>query len=127
MNILDEIKKRFSGFKNSLFLLLALIISLRFAGADAESQPLKGRLEYALGLILGIAILGIILGFARIIIRKINRKNEFQTIAPGIDFVSGFKYGVVAGTVILFLVGVLMVKDFLKPVEDIAKGIGLLK
>ena len=47
MNILDEIKKRFSGFKNSLFLLLALIISLRFAGADAESQPLKGRLEYA--------------------------------------------------------------------------------
>lgn len=130
MDWTTELKKRFGGFWNAVFLFSVLLVCLRFAGAEWKAQELGMRLLYALYLVLIVVALGIGVALVKMFITKINppRYSSSNTI-PG-DVAWGLKYGFAVGTIIVFTIGVLMVDDYLGPVKtlfDLVKDIAMKK
>ena len=118
MDWVDEFKKRFGGFWNTILLIAGLVICLRFAGAEWKSEELQERLLFALYLILGIAATGLIWGSATAILSRMG-KTLYSTPSTAAHFISGMKYGVIVGIVVIFSVGLLMVDEYLGPLKEL--------
>jgi hypothetical protein len=114
----DEFKKRFGGFWNTIFLILVLIVCLRFSGAEWKDKELQERLLYALYLVLGVISTGIFFGIGTAVLKRFKRSGYATPNTP-VDFVSGLKYGTVLGTVVVFTIGLLMVDDYLGPIKEL--------
>ena len=118
MDWTDEFKKRFSGFWNTVFLFVGLVVCLRFAGAEWKDRELQERLLFASYLVLGIIGSGILWGLGTALLKRFKRTAYSIANAP-VDFVSGMKYGVILGVIVVFTVGLLMVDDYLGPVKEV--------
>ena len=117
MSFEEELRRRFGGFWNTIFLIVVVVVCLRFAGAEWAGAPLGKRLLVALCLFLGCTGLGIPFSLGRIFAARSKPISGRPTTAESIAW--GLKYGVGTGTVLLVLVGALMVKDFLGPLLDL--------
>jgi hypothetical protein len=114
LSLADQLRGRFGGFWNKVFLILVAIVCLRFAGAEWAGAPLSKRLLVALLLMLGCFGLGIVFGVFRI---AVEHSDPFRHWDECIAW--GLKSGIATASVLLFLVGVLMVKDYLGPLSDV--------
>jgi len=119
MDWVEEFKKRFGGFWNTILLVTGLVICLRFTGAEWKDQALALRLLYALYLVLGVTALGIAWGTAAVILGRVRSGTSFLAPRTASHFVSGMKYGLTVGIVIVFTVGLLMVEDYLGPLKEL--------
>ena len=117
MDWVDEFKKRFGGFWNTVFLIVVLIVCLRFAGAEWKDNELQERLLYALYLVLGVISTGVIFGIGSAILKRFKRSGYSTPNAP-VDFVSGLKHGTVLGAIVVFTIGLLMIDDYLGPIKE---------
>ena len=118
MDWVNELKKKFGGFGNTVFLILGLVVCLRFSGAEWKDRELFDRLLFALYLVLGVILTGIIFGIGTAVLRRFKRTAYSAPNTPA-DFVSGLKYGMVLGTIVVFTVGLLMVDDYLSPIKEL--------
>lgn len=116
MDWVDEFRKRFGGFWNTVFLIAVLIVCLRFAGAEWKDKEFQERLLYALYLVLGVISTGILFGIGSAILKRFKRSGYSDPNAA-VDFVSGLKHGTVLGTIVVFAIGLLMVDDYLGPIK----------
>jgi hypothetical protein len=126
----NELKKRFGGFWNAIFLIAVLVICLRFAGAEWKAEELGTRLLYALYLVLIVAAVGIVVALAKLLLTKFNPPRYSSASTVSADVAWGLKYGIASGTLIVFTIGVLMVDDYLGPVKtlfDLVKDIVMKK
>ena len=112
-----ELNKRFSGGWNSLILVLLVIICLRFSGAEWKDEVLGIRLLYSLYILFAVAGLGIVFASAKVLLIRFGHHTYGYTYSDAIA--GGLKYGVNAGTIIVFAIGILMVDNYLGPVKDI--------
>lgn len=121
MSMESEIRERFSGLWNSFVLLLVIIICLRFSSLELPDAPLSERLWCALHLFLGCLAAGFLLGIMRIFLAF---TNETYTRAPAsANFAKGLKYGVVAGGLLILIVGVLQMDNFLGAFQPILNAL----
>ena len=107
MAFADEIKGRFGGLWNGVLLIVIVVICFRFATAEWGTESLWLRLLYGLYLVLGLLAFGVILA-----VTKLFKSNPAEVAW-------GLKYGIFLGGTFLFLLGCLMVPDFLGPLDDI--------
>jgi hypothetical protein len=115
----EESGGRFGGFRNLVCLVFAAAVCLRFAGAEWAGASLGKRVLVAVYLFLGCLVLGLISAALRVILPLIGSAYDRPTIPESI--VPGLKDGLVGGAILLFLAGILLVKDFLTPLLDFAK------
>jgi hypothetical protein len=113
----EEFQQRFGGLWNTIFLILLVVVCLRFAGAEWTGAPLRTRLLVALYLFLGCVGCGIIFALSRIIV-ALSEPSYSRPSTPE-SIVWGLKYGAATGMVLLILAGILLVKDFLTPLLDL--------
>jgi hypothetical protein len=117
----NEIKTRFGGFWNSLILLLVIIICLRFSSLELAAASLAERMHCAVHLFLGCVAAGILLGILRIFLAF---SNQTYTRAPAsANFAAGLKYGIVAGGLLILIVGILQLNNFLGVFQPMVNGL----
>lgn len=121
MSMESEIRMRFGGFWNSLILLFVIIICLRFSGLEFADEPLIKRIFCALHLFLGCIAAGVLLGILKIFLAF---SNQTYTRAPAsANFVRGLKYGIVAGGLLILIVGILQLPGFLGVFQPMIDGL----
>lgn len=121
MSMESEIKERFGGFWNSLVLLLVIIICLRFTSIGLAEESLMTRVHCAFHLFLGCLAAGIVLGILRIFL---SFSNKTYTRAPAsANFVTGVKYGIVAGGILILIVGMIQLDNFLGPFQPLVDAV----
>lgn len=121
MSFESEVKDRFGGFWNSLVLLLVIIICLRFTSIELAEESMATRVHCALHLFLGCLAAGVVLGLMRIFL---SFSNDTYTRAPAsANFVKGVKFGVVAGGILILIVGVIQLENFLGPFQPILDAV----
>lgn len=119
MDWTNELGKRFGGFWNALFLIVVLVICLRFAGAEWKASALGIRLLYGLYLVLGVFIAGVIFALVKVGLTKFNPSRYSTTSAVPADVAWGLKYGITAGALVVFVIGLLMVDNYLGPLKEV--------
>lgn len=119
MNWSEEIRKRFGGFWNTLFLLVVLVVCLRFAGAEWKARELEVRLLYALYLLLAVVAVGIVAAVTKLGVTKLNPPRYATGSSVAADVVWGLKYGMAAGVALVFTVGLLQVDNYLGPLKEL--------
>ncbi len=121
MSMESEFRTRFGGFWNSLILLFVIIVCLRFANLELAQESLSERVHCAIHLFLGCVAAGILLGILKIFL---SFSNQTYTRAPAsANFVHGIKYGIVAGGLLIFVVGMMQLNNFLGVFQPIANGL----
>ncbi len=121
MSMESEIRTRFGGFWNSLVLLFVIIVCLRFASLELAQESLTARVHCAIHLFLGCLAAGILLGILKIFLAL---SNQTYTRAPAsANFVMGIKYGIVAGGLLILIVGMLQLNNFLGVFQPIITGL----
>lgn len=121
MSMESEIKTRFGGFWNSLILLFVIIVCFRFASLEFAAESISERIHCGIHLFLGCVAAGFLLGILRIFLAF---SNETYTRAPAsANFVSGLKYGIVAGGLLIFIIGIMQLNNFLGVFQPIASGL----
>lgn len=121
MSMESEVRTRFGGFWNSLILLLVIIICLRFSSLEFADENLTKRILCAFHLFLGCIAAGFLLGIFRIFLAF---SNQTYTRAPAsANFTSGLKYGIVAGGLLILIVGMLQLDNFLGVFQPIVTGL----
>lgn len=121
MSMESEIKTRFGGFWNSLILFVVIVICLRFSSLELAAESLGERIHCAIHLFLGCVAAGILLGILRIFL---SFSNQTYTRAPAsANFVSGLKYGIVAGGLLILIVGILQLNNFLGVFQPVINGL----
>jgi hypothetical protein len=117
----NEIKTKFGGFWNSLILLLVIVICIRFSSLELAAASLTERMHCAAHLFLGCVAAGILLGILRIFLAF---SNQTYTRAPAsTNFAAGLKYGIVAGGLLIFIVGILQLNNFLGVFQPMVNGL----
>ena len=117
MNMETEFRAKFGGFWNSLIILLVIIICLRFSNIALADAELGERLMCSLHLFLASLAAGIVLGVLRIFL---SFSNDTYTRAPAsVNFTTGIRYGLVAGGMLILLVGMMQLENFLGPFQPI--------
>lgn len=119
MDWTNELSKRFGGFWNAVFLLSVLVICLRFAGAEWKAKELDIRLLYALYLVLLVVATGIVLALVKVTLTKLSPPRYSSASTVPADVAWGLKNGIASGALIVFVIGVLMVDNYLGPVKDL--------
>ena len=121
MSMESEMKMRFGGFWNSLILLFVIIVSLRFSSLELADADLTKRVLCAFHLFFGCVATGVLLGILRIFLAF---SNQTYTRAPAsANFVLGLKYGIVAGGLLILIVGVLQLNNFLGVFQPMVNGL----
>lgn len=121
MNMESEFKAKFGGIWNSLILLLVIIICLRFSSIELAEEGLGERLLCSLHLFLGSLAAGVLLGIFRIFL---SFSNDTYTRAPAsANFTSGIRFGLVAGGLLILLVGMMQLENFLGPFQPIVDAL----
>ncbi len=121
MSMESEIRTRFGGVWNSLILLFVIIVCLRFASLELVQESLAVRVHYAIHLFLGCLAAGILLGILKIFLAL---SNQTYTRAPAsANFVMGIKYGIVAGGLLILIVGMLQLNNFLGVFQPMVNGL----
>lgn len=121
MSMESEIKMRFGGFWNSLILLFVIIVCLRFSSLELVDADLTKRVLCALHLFFGCVAAGILLGILKIFLAF---SNQTYTRAPAsANFVLGLKYGIVAGGLMILIVGVLQLNNFFGVFQPMVNGL----
>lgn len=121
MSMESEMRMRFGGFWNSLILLIVIVICLRFSSLEYADESLIKRIFSALHLFLGCVAAGFLLGIFKIFLAF---SNQTYTRAPAsANFVLGLKYGIVAGGVLILIVGRLQLDNFLGVFQPIVTGL----
>ncbi len=121
MSMESEMRMRFGGFWNSLILLIVIIICLRFSSLEFADEGLTKRIFSALHLFLGCVAAGFLLGIFKIFLAF---SNQTYTRAPAsANFALGLKYGIVAGGMLILIVGVLQLDNFLGVFQPIVTGL----
>ncbi len=121
MSMESEIRGRFGGFWNSLILLFVIIICLRFASLELAEENLTTRVLCGLHLFLGCVAAGILLGILKIFLAF---SNQTYTRAPAsANFAAGLKYGIVAGGILILMVGMMQLNNFLGVFQPIFNGL----
>ncbi|MBX3631223.1 MAG: hypothetical protein KF908_15235 [Nitrosomonas sp.] len=117
MNMESEFRAKFGGFWNSLIILMVIIICLRFSSIAFADEGLGARLLCSLHLFLGSLGAGIVLGILRIFL---SFSNDTYTRAPAsANFTTGIRYGLVAGGLLILLVGMMQLENFLGPFQPV--------
>lgn len=117
MNMETEFRAKFGGFWNSLIILLVIIICLRFSSIALADAELGERLMCSLHLFMASLAAGIVLGVLRIFL---SFSNDTYTRAPAsANFTTGIRYGLVAGGMLILLVGMMQLENFLGPFQPI--------
>lgn len=117
MSLVDELAKRFGGFWNSILLLVGVVVCMRFAGAEWKAQGLDVRLLRSLGLFLACFGLGAMFATGRVLASRFG--GGYSRSSWHADLAWGMKFGFGAGVVLMFITGVLLVEDYLKPLLDL--------
>ncbi len=121
MSMESEMRMRFGGFWNSLILLFVIIVCLRFSSLELADADLTKRVLCALHLFFGCVATGVLLGILRIFLAF---SNQTYTRAPAsANFVLGLKYGIVAGGLLILIVGVLQLNNFLGVFQPMVNGL----
>jgi len=121
MNMESEFKAKFGGIWNSLIILLVIIICLRFSSIELADEGLGERLKCSLHLFLSCLGAGIVLGILRIFL---SFSNDTYTRAPAsANFTSGIRFGLVAGGLLILLVGMMQLENFLGPFQPIVDAL----
>ncbi|MXS82208.1 hypothetical protein [Nitrosomonas oligotropha] len=121
MSMESEFRMRFGGFWNSLILLFVIIVCLRFSSLEFADENLTKRVFCALHLFLGCIATGVLLGILKIFLAF---SNQTYTRAPAsANFARGLKYGIVAGGLMILIVGVLQLNNFLGVFQPIFNGL----
>lgn len=121
MSMESEFKAKFGGFWNSLVILLIIIICLRFSSLELAEEDLGTRVMCSLHLFLSCIGAGIVLGILRIFL---SFSNDTYTRAPAsANFTSGVRYGIVAGGVLILIVGMLQLDNFLGPLQPVVDAL----
>ncbi|MEK6685533.1 MAG: hypothetical protein AABY99_04010 [Pseudomonadota bacterium] len=121
MSMESEIRMRFGGFWNSLILLLVIIVCLRFSSLELADENITSRVLCALHLFFGCVAAGVLLGILKIFLAF---SNQTYTRAPAsANFALGLKYGIVAGGLMIFIVGVLQLNNFLGVFQPVVNGL----
>lgn len=121
MSMESEFRMRFGGFWNSLILLFVIIVCLRFSSLEFADENLIKRVFCALHLFLGCIATGVLLGILKIFLAF---SNQTYTRAPAsANFARGLKYGIVAGGLMILIVGVLQLNNFLGVFQPIFNGL----
>ncbi len=121
MNMESEFRAKFGGIWNSLIILLVIIICLRFSSIAFADDSLGERLFCSLHLFLGCLGAGIVLGLLRIFL---SLSNDTYTRAPAsANFTTGIRYGLVAGGLLILLVGTMQLEGFLGVFQPIIDAI----
>jgi hypothetical protein len=121
MSMESEIRARFGGFWNSLILLFVIVICLRFSSLELAEENLAERIFCALHLFLGCIAAGVLLGILRIFL---SFSNQTYTRAPAsANFVSGLKYGIVGGGLLILMIGILQLNNFLGVFQPMLNGL----
>lgn len=118
MDISKALRQRFGGPWNTLWLILILMACLRFAGAEWKDEPLDVRFLRGTYLVLATVLLGIVTAIAKVLIARLESPLYWKSRA-GETAVAGLKIGIVAGGVVVFVVGMLLVDDFLGPFQAV--------
>lgn len=117
----SEFRVRFGGFWNSLILLFVIIVCLRFSSLEFADENLTKRVFGALHLFMGCIATGILLGILKIFLAF---SNQTYTRAPAsANFARGLKYGIVAGGLLILLVGILQLNNFLGVFQPMVNGL----
>jgi hypothetical protein len=114
MNIAGELKKRFTGWLNSIVLMAIFCICFRFAGAEWKSLDLGTRALRGLYILLGVVGVGLLGAVLRLWIARLDSPSYWRTRADEVA-VAGLKVGVLVGGAIVFLMGLLLVDEYLGP------------
>ena len=117
MSLSDEIGKRFGGLKNALLLLTGVVLVMRFAGAEWHENGLEVQLLRSLWLFLGCFGVGLLFALGRLIASRIG--SNYSRPPAVADVAWGLKYGFAVGVLLVFVTGVLLVDDYLKPFLDL--------
>ncbi|QOJ23747.1 MAG: hypothetical protein HRU78_08850 [Gammaproteobacteria bacterium] len=121
MSMESEFRMRFGGFWNSLILLFVIIVCLRFSSLEFADENLTKRVFCALHLFLGCIATGVLLGILRIFLAF---SNQTYTRAPAsANFARGLKYGIVAGGLMILIVGTLQLNNFLGVFQPMVNGL----
>ncbi len=121
MSMESEMRMRFGGFWNSLILLFVIIVCLRFSSLEFVDENLTRRVFCALHLFLGCIAAGVLLGILKIFLAF---SNQTYTRAPAsANFTLGLKYGIVAGGLLILIIGVLQLNNFLGVFQPMINGL----
>lgn len=121
MSMESEMRMRFGGFWNSLILLFVIIVCLRFSSLEFADENLTKRVFGALHLFMGCIATGILLGILKIFLAF---SNQTYTRAPAsANFARGLKYGIVAGGLLILIVGILQLNNFLGVFQPMVNGL----
>jgi hypothetical protein len=118
MSLADELIKRFRGRWMVGVLFVGLFVCGRFAGAAWHTQGLDVKLLRSLWLYLSCFGLGLVFAICLLIARRIG-KTGYSKPPVVADIAWGLKYGFVVGVLLVFVAGVLLVDDYLKPILDL--------
>lgn len=121
MSFENEMRVKFGGFWNSLILLFVIVVCLRFSSLELADKGLWDRVHCALHLFFGCIATGILLGILRMFL---GFSNDTYTRAPAsVNFATGLKYGVTAGGLLVFVVGVLQLDNFMGAFQPMVNAI----
>jgi hypothetical protein len=119
MDVLDQIKKRFGGTLNAVLLIAILMVCIRFSGAEWAEEVLGVRLLRALYIIAGAIGFGLLFAAVSVAIAYYGSTSAFRMNRVDEVGVSAFKKGVVIAGIVVFTVGLLLVKDYLGPFQKV--------
>lgn len=111
MSFESEMKARFSGFWNSLVLLLIIIICLRFSVIEWAAEDLGTRLFHSFKLFFWCVLFGVVLAIMKIMFSFSNP--PYSRLPASANFVWGLKRGITIGGLIILIVGILHLDNFM--------------
>jgi hypothetical protein len=114
----QEIGNKFGGVRNGLFLLIVLVVCLRFAGAEWKDEVLGVRLLYGLYLILATVLFGGLIALIRVALARRAAPHSSSSAIPA-NVAGGLRSGIGWGGIVIFVIGILMVDDYLGPLKNL--------